>query len=68
MICEQCGEAPQTVSVKYAGLCDDCARRTLSEELTEVLGYVPCGRLLTLPHGPAICVVAANVEHNHDQG
>ncbi len=68
MICEQCGEEAQTVRLKHAGLCDDCARQTLREELTEILGYMPCGRLLTLPHGPAICVVAANVEHKHDWG
>lgn len=64
--CEQCGESPATMQLKYAVYCDICAEEALSEELADIFTYKPCATIVWPKEGqPALCLVQYGVEHDH---
>lgn len=67
LYCEECGDQEQQVSFANAGLCDDCARSTASEIISEMFGYKVCGQLLYGDHDlKAICIIPYGTEHEHE--
>lgn len=63
--CESCGEAPQTVTLDYAGLCDGCAETALSEELESIFGFKPCCTTVWVNGNRALCLEPYGTEHAH---